>query len=181
MNSILRRRRAMMAQKTNSDFVQLEYIQSPSSSAKDAMIILPQVFNDFESVILDATIVSTSYNIVFTSWDGSKAGTPYCGKNNRDMTMSPAVQTNRTVYTATKTSTTNGTYRARIGGWGDNVFSKSNKYYRVSLINSNNVMIADYIFGYLKSTNETGAYDLLTNTFYPEASGLVGFTRGPEV
>jgi hypothetical protein len=176
------RRRSMfeLPSSGGGDFVQCEAIQSPSTP-QNGWIVLPQRNRDFSYIEIEISAVAGN-NVFFATKNSSntQATTPYCGGTNNGYTCTPTLTSQlsgvKTVYTCKKTSTSNASNFARLGGWNDGTFSRVNKYHSLKMYDSNDELIADYVFGYLKSTDETGAYDKLSGVFVAE-SGTDGFRR----
>lgn len=196
MTELAKRRRAIMAcVEKYHDFVQIEYIQCPPSSPKDAGIVLPQVLGDVipknstlsardgAPIIVDADFPDHNAIVIATTTDTTPAN-PSFGKGfTYGFTIEPSQNpVGRTLLTGRRAYNQNGytSNRLRIGGWTDNSYSGAVKIYGVQIY-QNGTMIANYIPGYQVSTNKTGVYDKLTGTFVPQISGVTGFVRGPVV
>ena len=162
------------------DFTPVTYLTNPAT-INHCGCVLGQTNSQVAFVEITINQTVSGDNIVFatTGVDEFHTTYPYFGSTNRgyNTNQSPVIGTITTIR-ATKTGTQSPSVKVRVGAWQDNTYTKKTEFYEVKIFNSNNVLIADYIPGYKTSTNKTGFYDILSDTFYPEAtqSGW-GFVR----
>lgn len=68
----------------------------------------------------------------------------------------------------------------KIGGWGDSNWTAIGRYYYVRVFDKTNSIIFNGVPCYRKSDNEVGMYDLISQTFFTNASSGT-YTAGPNV